>query len=76
MNMSENNTTLLEVLILFGDSQGKPRDDVTEGDMRTSRLRFKYTLRQCQNNDEIMRADALARSLNCLILERSQKCPL
>ena len=35
------------------------------GDMRTSRLRFKYALRQCQNNDEIMRADALARSLYC-----------
>ena len=44
---------------------GKPRGDVTEGDMRTSRLRFKYALRQCQNNDEIMRADALARSLYC-----------
>ena len=42
----------------------KPRGDVTEGDMRTSRLRFKYALRQCQSNDEIMRADAnLARSL-------------
>ena len=24
---------------------GKPRGDVTEGDMRTSRLRFKYALR-------------------------------
>ena len=33
--------------------------------MRTSRLRFKYALRQCQNNDKIMRADALARSLYC-----------
>ena len=44
---------------------GKPRGDVTENDMRTSRLRFKYALRQCQNNDEIMRADALARSLYC-----------
>ena len=41
---------------------GKPRGDVTECDMRISRLRFKYALRQCQNNDEIMRADALARS--------------
>ena len=59
---------------------GKPRGDVTEGDMRTSRLRFKYALRQCQNNDEIMRADALARSLYCKdsvsFLERSQKCEL
>ena len=30
-----------------------------------SRLRFKYALRQCQSNDEIMRTDALARSLYC-----------
>ena len=44
---------------------GKPRGDVTECDMRISRLRFKYVLRQCQNNDEIMRADALTRSLYC-----------
>ena len=44
---------------------GKSRGDVTEGDMRTSRLRFKYALRQRQSNDEIMRADALARSLYC-----------
>ena len=42
---------------------GKPRGDVTEGDMRTSSLRFKDALRQCQSNNEIMRADALARSL-------------
>ena len=44
---------------------GKPRGDVTEFDMRTSRLRFKYTLQQSQNNDEIMRPDALAWSLYC-----------
>ena len=44
---------------------GKPRGDVSEGDMRTSRLKIKYTLRQGQNNDKIMRADALARSLYC-----------
>ena len=44
---------------------GKPRGDVTDCDMRTSRLRFKYALRQCQSNGEIMRADALARSLYC-----------
>ena len=36
---------------------GKPRGDVTECDMQTSRLRFKYALRQCQSNNEIMRAD-------------------
>ena len=50
---------------LVWKQSGKPRGDVTEGDMRTSRLRFKYALRQCQSNDEIMRADALARSLYC-----------
>ena len=50
---------------LVWKQSGKPRGDVTEGDMRTSRLRFKYALRQCQSNVEIMRADALARSLYC-----------
>ena len=28
--------------------------------MRVSRLRFKYALRQCRSNKEMMRADALA----------------
>ena len=50
---------------LVWKQSGKPRADVADGDMRTSRLRFKYALRQCQSNDEIMRADALARSLYC-----------
>ena len=60
MSMSEIYMTLRGVLISCGNSlvNGKPRGDVTEGDMRTSRLRFKYALRQCQSNDEIMRADA------------------
>ena len=31
----------------------------------TSRLKFKYAFRQCRNNDEMMRADALARLLYC-----------
>ena len=44
---------------------GNPRGDVTECDTQTSRLRFKYALRQCQSNNEIMRADALTRSLYC-----------
>ena len=50
---------------LVWKQSGKPRGAVTEGDMRTSRLRFKYALRQSQSNDEIMRADALARLLYC-----------
>ena len=32
--------------------------------MRTSKLRFKYALRQCQSNDKITKAHALARSLH------------
>ena len=32
--------------------------------MRVSRLRFKYVLRQCRANEEMMRADALAHSLS------------
>ena len=32
--------------------------------MRTTRLRFKYALRQCRCNEEQNRADALARSLH------------
>ena len=31
--------------------------------MRSSRLNFKYILRQCQSNEEMIRADAMARSL-------------
>ena len=34
---------------------GKLRGDVTECDMRTSRLKFKYAFRQCRNNEEMMR---------------------
>ena len=32
--------------------------------MRGSRIRFKYVLRQCRANEEMMRADALAHSLS------------
>ena len=32
--------------------------------MRVSRLRFKYVLRQCRANEEMMRADTLAHSLS------------
>ena len=34
-------------------------------DMRTTRLQFKYALRQCRSDEEMNRADALARSLQC-----------
>ena len=33
-------------------------------DMRVGRLRFKYVLPQCRDNEEMMRADALAHSLS------------
>ena len=41
----------------------KLQRDVTECDICTTRLKFKYAFRKCRNNDEMMRADALARSL-------------
>ena len=44
---------------------GKPRGDDTDMDMRTTRLQFKYILRQCRMDKDMIRADALARSLHC-----------
>ena len=44
---------------------GKPRGDNTDLDIRTTRLQFKYALRQCRKAEEMNRADALARSLQC-----------
>ena len=44
-------------------SIGRPRTGDVHNDMRVSRLRFKYALRQCRSNEEMMRADALALSL-------------
>ena len=44
-------------------SIGKPRTGDVDNDMRVSRLRFKYALRQCSTNEEMMRADALVLSL-------------
>ena len=54
---------VLETVIL--KQNGKPRGDDTDMDMRTTRLRFKYALRQCRCDEEQNRADALARSLHC-----------
>ena len=42
---------------------GKPRHGPVCELMKTTRLRFKYTLRQCQAMEETARADALAKSL-------------
>ena len=44
---------------------GKPRGDDTDMDMRATRLRFKYALRQCRCDEEHNRAEALALSLHC-----------
>ena len=41
---------------------GKPRQGPVCELMRTTRLRFKYTLRQCQVMEESSRADAIAKS--------------
>jgi len=42
---------------------GKPRHGPVSDLMKTTRLRFKYALRQCQAKEETARADALAKSL-------------
>ena len=42
---------------------GRPRTRVFCSDMRTSRLRFKYTLRLCKRNQLSMKANAHAKSL-------------
>ena len=67
MNKSKNYMTVPEVVIYYGNDLGSCdfRGDVKECDMRASRLKFKYAFRQCRNNDEMVRADALARSLYC-----------
>ena len=47
---------------LLWKHSGKPRGDNTDMDMRTTRLQFKYALRQCRSDEEMNRVDALARS--------------
>ena len=44
---------------------GKAGGDDTDMDMRITRLQFKYALRQCRMDEDMIRADALARSLHC-----------
>ena len=48
---------------LIWRNDGKPRNGESHGNMRNSRLRFKYAFRQCRANEEMMRADALAHAL-------------
>ena len=48
---------------LIWRNDGKPRTGESHGNMRNSRLRFKYAFRQCRANEEMMRADALAHAL-------------
>ena len=43
---------------------GKPRQGPVHELMRSTRLRFKYALRQCQSRQETARVDALARNLS------------
>ena len=42
---------------------GRPRSGTLCSDMRRSRLRFKYALRQCSQNEKSIRADQYAKSL-------------
>ena len=48
---------------LLWRNSGKPHQGAAAELMRRSRLNFKYILRQCQSNEEMIRADAMARSL-------------
>ena len=48
---------------LIWKNYGKPRTGESHGNMRNSRLRFKYAFRQCRANEEMMRADVLAHAL-------------
>ena len=43
---------------------GKPRSGPSCEAMRRSRLNFKYALRQCKQQEETARADALAKDLS------------
>ena len=42
---------------------GRSRSDDTPTEMRLSRLQFKYAVRKCRANEQIMRADTLAHVL-------------
>ena len=42
---------------------GRPRSGTLCSDMRRSRMRFKYALRQCSQNEKSIRADQYAKSL-------------
>ena len=47
---------------LLWRNSGKPHQGAA-AELMSSRLNFKYILRQCQSNEEMIRADAMARSL-------------
>ena len=49
--------------ILWGNV-GKPRQGPICQLMRRSRLHFKYLLKQCQQREEMVRADAMAKSMH------------
>ena len=43
---------------------GKPKQGPICQLMRRSRLHFKYLLKQCQQREEMVRADAMAKSMH------------
>jgi len=51
-----------EAFVLWRDL-GKPRNGPVSELMRRSRLSFKYALRQCQRQEKVLRANAMARDL-------------
>ena len=54
--------TARDAYIAWRDA-GRPRSGVLCSDMRSSRLRFKYTLRICRQNEQAIRANAHAKAL-------------
>ena len=58
MILSKNYILLLAMIILYA---GRPRSG--SSDMRRSRMRFKYALRQCNQNEKSIRADQYSKSL-------------
>ena len=47
--------------VVWGDT-GKPRSGALCSNMRSSRLKFKYALRQCKDNEDAIRSDQYAKS--------------
>ena len=63
MNLLNNCTVRHVGIIYYGKASGKPCSGLLYLNMCQSRIRFKRTLRECRQNEEIIRANAHANSL-------------